>query len=55
MINNSRSIIRRSIEKVNKMFNPSYNDHVEALSGEPSDRTAYDYAGTEQEKPHEPH
>jgi hypothetical protein len=48
-MNNSKEIIRKAIEKANKMFNPSYNQHTEALSGEPSDRTAYDYAGSEQE------
>ena len=47
MINNSREIVRHAITKANKMFNPSYNMHTEELSGEPSDRTAYDYAGNE--------
>jgi hypothetical protein len=50
MINNSREIIRKAIEKANKMFNPSYNAHVEELTGEPNDRTAYDYAGDELQK-----
>lgn len=48
-MNNSASIIRHAIEKANTMFNPSYNKHTEELSGEPSDRDSYDYAGTEQE------
>lgn len=48
-MNNAPTIIRHAIEKANKMFNPSYNMHTEELSGESNDRTAYDYAGTEQE------
>ncbi len=48
-MNNSKLIARQAIEKSNKMFNPSCNMHTEELSGEPSDRTAYDYAGTEME------
>ena len=46
-LNNSREIVRKAKEKANKMFNPSYNSEVEELSGEPNDRTAYDYAGCE--------
>jgi hypothetical protein len=53
MLNNSREIIRGAITKANKMFNPSFNQKAEELSGEPSDRTAYDYAGTEMEHKHE--
>lgn|GEM_PF-6044887 len=48
-MNNSKEIIRKAIQKANKQFNPSYNKHVEELSGEVSDREAYDYAGTEME------
>lgn len=48
-INNARQIIRETIKKANKMFNPSYNLHTEEITGEPSDRTSYDYAGTELE------
>lgn len=48
-MNNAKSIIRSAIEKANKMFNPSWNLHTEELSGEVSDRTAFDYAGTEPE------
>ena len=46
----ARNIIRKAIEKANTMFNPSYNQYVEELTGTPSDRTAEDYAGCEQEK-----
>lgn len=42
-------IVNQAIYKANKMFNPSYNMHTEELSGEPNDRTAYDYAGAEME------
>lgn len=51
-MNNTRTIIRQAITKANKMFNPSYNMHTEELSGEPNDRTSYDYAGVEQELIH---
>jgi hypothetical protein len=47
--NNARSIVLSAIEKANKMHNPSYDLHVEELSGQVSDRTAYDYAGSEPE------
>lgn len=45
MINNSQSIIRSAIRKANEpnmKYNPSFNYHVEELSGEPNDRTGYD-------------
>ena len=42
---NERRIIREAIAKANTMFSPSYNQHTEALSGIPSDRDEYDYAG----------
>jgi len=48
-MNNSKSIIRNAIQKKNMMFNPSYNLHAEALSGESNDRTSYDYADCEME------
>lgn len=44
-----KTIIAQAISKANTMFNPSYNQHVEELSGEPSDRDAGDYSGTERE------
>ena len=44
-----RAIQTQAIIKANKMFNPSYNQHTEELTGESNDRTPYDYAGTEQE------
>jgi hypothetical protein len=47
--NNARSIVLSAIEKANKMHNPSYDLHVEELSGQPNDRSAYDYAGSEPE------
>lgn len=47
----AQSIIRGAINRSNKQFNPSLNLSTEALSGEPSDRGPYDYAGTEQELP----
>ncbi len=50
MINNSKEIIRHAIKKANTMHNPSFNKHVEELSGIPSDRDSYDYAGTEMEQ-----
>ena len=46
-MNNSKSIINHAVAKANTMFNPSYNQHTEELSGEPSDRSNYDYAGSE--------
>lgn len=46
-MNNAPTIIRQAIAKANKQFNPSFNRHTEELSGEPSDRDSYDYAGTE--------
>ena len=48
-MNNSKEIIRHAITRANKQFNPSYNLHTQELSGEPSDRDSYDYAGSEQE------
>lgn len=42
-----KQIIAHAINKANTMFNPSYDMHTEELSGEPSDRSAYDYAGEE--------
>lgn len=42
----AKVIIEQAIRKANKQFNPSMNQSVEELSGEPSDREAYDYAGT---------
>ena len=45
----AQSIIRQAINRANKQFNPSLNQTAEELSGIPSDRDAYDYAGTEQE------
>lgn len=48
-MNNAREIIRHAIAKANSMFNTSFNKHTEELSGEPSDRDSYDYAGTEME------
>ncbi len=47
--NNSVKIKREAIEKANRQFNPALNQDVEELTHEPSDRTGYDYAGTEQE------
>jgi len=44
-----KTIIANAIAKANTMFSPSYNQHTEELSGESNDRSAYDYAGTEQE------
>lgn len=45
----AQKIIRGVIRVANKQFNPSLNQKAEEMSGEPSDRTAYDYSGTEQE------
>ncbi len=44
-----RAIQVQAIVKANKMFSPAYNQHTEELTGESNDRTAYDYAGTEQD------
>jgi hypothetical protein len=44
-----KGIAESYIQRANKVSNPSLNQSVEELSGEPSDRTAYDFAGTEQE------
>lgn len=41
--------IRQVINRANKQFNPSLNQTAEEMSGESNDRTAFDYAGTEQE------
>lgn len=51
--NNLSAQIRISqiVNKANKQFNPSLNQVAEEMSGEPSDRDSYDYAGTEQELP----
>lgn len=48
-MNNKKEIVRKAIARANKMFNPSFNRHTEELSGEPNDREAYDYSGTEME------
>jgi hypothetical protein len=51
LINNSRSIIRKAIEKANRSnmkYNMAHSMHVEELTGEPNDRTPYD-VGTEPE------
>lgn len=48
-----RTIINEAIHKSNTMFNPSFNQHTEALSSEPNDRDAYDFAGCELETNHE--
>jgi hypothetical protein len=45
----ARAIINKAIAKANTMFNPSYNQYVEELTGIPSDRTAEDYAGCDRE------
>ena len=45
----ARSIISGMIIRANKQFNPSLNLQVEQLTGEPSDRDSYDYAGCEKE------
>lgn len=42
-------IQEQAIRKANSMFNPSFNQHTEELTGEPSDRDSYDYAGVEKE------
>lgn len=44
-----KTIVENAIRKSNTMFNPSYNQHVEELSGLPSDRDSSDYSGTEKE------
>lgn len=44
-MNNALSIIRQALEKANKpnmRYNVAHSMHVEELSGEPNDRTAYD-------------
>lgn len=48
-MNNQKIIQMQAIRKANKIFNPSYNLHTEELTGIPSDRDAYDYAGSERE------
>jgi hypothetical protein len=45
----ARSIINHKIIQANKHFSPSLNQETEALSGEPSDREASDYAGCDRE------
>lgn len=49
----TKVIIEQAIRNANKMFNPSMNQNVEELSNEPSDREAYDYAGTSLESKQE--
>ena len=50
--NNLSAQIRISqiVNKANKQFNPSLNQTAEEMSGQPSDRDSYDYAGAELEK-----
>lgn len=42
-------IQEQAIRKANSMFSPSFNQHTEELTGEPSDREASDYSGVEKE------